>query len=69
MFLIYWQGYWQELIETLAWAHEPPKAFPRLKLSTHPKFPYEHNLKTQVFDCNTLCLDNIIIIIIIISIS
>ncbi|KAL2943195.1 hypothetical protein RDABS01_031543 [Bienertia sinuspersici] len=23
MFLISWRGYWQELIETLAWAHEP----------------------------------------------
>ena len=22
MFLISWRGYWQELIETLAWAHE-----------------------------------------------
>ncbi|MHC5831511.1 MAG: photosystem I core protein PsaB, partial [Nostoc sp.] len=22
MFLITWRGYWQELIETLAWAHE-----------------------------------------------
>jgi len=23
MFLISWRGYWQELIETLVWAHEP----------------------------------------------
>jgi photosystem I P700 chlorophyll a apoprotein A2 len=22
MFLISWRGYWQELIETLVWAHE-----------------------------------------------
>ena len=22
MFLISWRGYWQELIETLTWAHE-----------------------------------------------
>jgi photosystem I P700 chlorophyll a apoprotein A2 len=22
MFLISWRGYWQELIESLAWAHE-----------------------------------------------
>lgn len=23
MFLISWRGYWQELIETLVWAHQP----------------------------------------------
>jgi photosystem I P700 chlorophyll a apoprotein A2 len=32
MFLISWRGYWQELIETLAWAHErTPWLFPLCK--------------------------------------
>ena len=30
MFFISWRGYWQELIETLAWAHECTSLFGHL---------------------------------------
>jgi hypothetical protein len=36
MFLISWRGYWQELIETLVWAHEKtPSAAALAATSAH----------------------------------
>ena len=54
MFLISWRGYWQELIETLVWAHEStPKFFgtrSKKKIEPSKKWSVPYNVKATSQD-------------------